>query len=84
MIKTNVFSILLIFSLCPKNCSKNGVCVAGQCTCYAGWVREVFVIHVGGTRCVPSSTGTIMNRQARITLTVEVIRGYMFTFLCYV
>jgi hypothetical protein len=44
-------------------------------------VREVFVIHVGGTRCVTSSTGNIMNRQARITLNVEFIRGYVFICL---
>ena len=47
-------------------------------------VREVFVIHVGGTRCVPSSTDHILNIQARITLTVECIRPCIFLFLCYV
>ena len=41
-------------------------------------VREVFIVHVGGTRCVPSSTGNIMKRQARITLTVEFIRTSIF------
>ena len=44
----------------------------------------VFIIHVGGTRCVPSSTGNIMKIHARITLTVEFIRGYIFIFLFYV
>jgi hypothetical protein len=105
--------------LCPKNCSKNGVCVAGQCACYAGWagrlcqhpacenecyyhgeckqgvcecdvgyhgrdcsqVREVVIIHVVGTRGVPSSTGNIMKIHARITLTVEFIRPYFFIFI---
>ena len=37
-------------------------------------VREVFIVHVGGTRGVTSSTNNTMNRQARITLTVECIR----------
>ena len=22
---------------CPKNCTRNGVCVAGQCACFPGW-----------------------------------------------
>ena len=43
-----------------------------------GGVREVFLIHVGGTRCVTSSTDHIMNRQARITWTVECIRTCIF------
>jgi hypothetical protein len=38
------------------------------------------MIHVGGTRCVTSSTDKIMNIHARITLTVEFIRGYIFLF----
>ena len=50
----------------------------------AAVVREVFVIHVGGTRCVTSSTDNIMKIRARITLIVEVIRGYIFIFLFYV
>ena len=47
-------------------------------------VREVFIIHVGGTRCVTSSTDNIMKIRARITLTVEVIRTCIFLFLFYV
>ena len=47
-------------------------------------VREVFVIHVGGTRYVTSSTDHIMNIQARIMLTVECIRTCIFVFLLYV
>jgi hypothetical protein len=43
-------------------------------------VREVFVIHVGGTRYVTSSTGNIMKIRARITLTVEFIRTCLFLF----
>jgi hypothetical protein len=45
-------------------------------------VREVFMIHVGGTRCVTSSTDNIMKIQARITLTVEFIRAVFFYFYC--
>ena len=48
------------------------------------YVKLVFIIHVGGTRCVPSSTDNIMKRQARITLTVEFIRTCIFKFLFYV
>jgi hypothetical protein len=48
------------------------------------YVKSVIVIHVGGTRCVTSSTDNNLKRQARITLTVEFIRGYIFLFLLYV
>ena len=48
------------------------------------YVKSVFIVHVGGTRCVPSRTDNIMKRQARITLKVEFIRGYIFLFLCHV
>ena len=44
-------------------------------------VREVFIIHVGGTRCVTSSTDHIMKIHAGITWTVECIRGCIFLFL---
>ena len=47
-------------------------------------VREVCIIHVGGTRCVPSSTDNNMKIYARITLTVEFIRTCIFLFLFYV
>ena len=47
-------------------------------------VREVFIVHVGGTRCVTSSPDNIMNIHARITLTVEVIRTCICLFLLYV
>ena len=47
----------------------------------SGGVREVFMVHVGGTRCVPFRTDHIMNILARITLTVEVIRTCIFIFL---
>jgi cysteinyl-tRNA synthetase len=51
------------------------------------YVKSIFVVHVvhvGGTRCVTSSTDNIMKILARITLTVEFIRGYIFIFLLYV
>jgi len=37
-------------------------------------VREVFIVHVGGTRCGTSSTDHYMKIHVRITLTVECIR----------
>ena len=46
-------------------------------------VREVFIVHVGGTRCVPSSTDNNLKILACITLTVEFIRRYIFRFLFY-
>ena len=27
--------------LCAKNCSKNGVCVAGKCACFSGWAGRL-------------------------------------------
>jgi hypothetical protein len=44
----------------------------------------VFIVHVGGTRCVTSSTDNIMKIHVRITLTVEFIRTCIFLFLFYV
>ena len=43
-------------------------------------VREVFVVHVGGTRCVTFSTDHMMNIQARITVKVACIRTCLFLF----
>jgi hypothetical protein len=50
----------------------------------SAYVKSVFIIHVGGTRCVASSTAIIMKIHARTTLNVEFIRGYIFIFLFYV
>ena len=47
-------------------------------------VGYVFMLHVGGTRCVTSSTDNIMKIHVRITLTVEFIRAIFFIFLFYV
>ena len=49
---------------------------------HLSWVREIFIIHVGGTRCVTSSTDHIMKIRARITLTVEFIRTCIFYVYC--
>jgi len=43
-----------------------------------------FIVHVGGTRCVTSSTDNNLKILARITLTVEFIRTCIFLCLCYV
>ena len=51
---------------CVDECHGRGACL--------NTVREVFMIHVGGTRCVTSSTGNIRTIHARITLTVACIR----------
>jgi len=48
------------------------------------YVKSVFMIHVGGTRCVTSSTDNIMKIHFRITLNVEFIRTCIFLFLFYV
>ena len=42
------------------------------------------MIHVGGTRCVTSSTDHNLKIRARITLTVEFIRTCIFICLFYV
>jgi hypothetical protein len=47
-------------------------------------VREVFIVHVGCTRCVTSSTDNNLKIHARITLNVEFIRTCIFIFLFYV
>ena len=44
----------------------------------------VFIVHVGGTRCVTSSTDNILKIHSRITWTVEFIRTCIFIFLFYV
>jgi hypothetical protein len=47
-------------------------------------VREVFIVHVGGTRCVTFSTDNNMKIHGRITLTVECIQTCILIFLFYV
>ena len=70
-----------------------GVFVLAKPTCvglgdqtmeFVRYVKLVFVIHVGGTRCVPFSTANNMKRHVRITVTVECIRTCIFVFLLYV
>ena len=49
------------------------------------YVKSVFIIHVGGTRCVTSSTDHNMKIHARITLNVDFIRTcifFYFYFMC--
>ena len=46
----------------------------------AVYVKSVFIIHVGGTRCVTFSTDHSMKIRARITLTVACIRTCLFIF----
>ena len=48
------------------------------------YVKSVFIVHVGCTRCVTSSTDNIMKIHVRITLNVEFIRTCIFLFLFYV
>jgi hypothetical protein len=55
--------------------------VFGNSTSWLRQVREVFSVHVGGTRCVPSSTDNNLNILARITVTVECIRTCIFLCL---
>ena len=47
-------------------------------------VREVFVVHVGGTRCVTWSIDRMIQIHARITWGVEFIRAIFFIFFFYV
>ena len=66
----------------PRNFRERGQQVLSAMR--AAWtilVREVFVVHVGGTRCVTSSTDNIMKIQARITLTVEFSVFFYFYFM---
>jgi hypothetical protein len=65
--------------------STSTVLFAGQTSTRSGRVRiEVFMIHVGGTRCVTSSIDRIIQIHARITWGVEFIRAIFFIFFFYV
>ena len=48
------------------------------------YVKSVFIVHVGGTRCVPWSIDRIIHRHAWITWGVELIRAIFFLFFLYV
>ena len=54
------------------------ILIRGECAVY---VKSVFIVHVGGTRCVTFSTANNMKIRARITLKVEFIRTRIFLFL---
>ena len=47
----------------------------------ATYVKSVFIVHVGGSCCVTSSTDHYMKIHAWITLNVECIRICLFLFL---
>jgi hypothetical protein len=47
---------------------------------HSGVRQSVFIIHVGGTRDVTSSTDNSIKIQARITLTVECLRTCIFFY----
>ena len=80
-IKTNDFFDFTDFSG-NETCSKASTARNHPGCWMAPWhVREVFIIHVGGTRCVTSSADRNMNRQARITWTVECIRVFFDVYL---
>ena len=48
------------------------------------YVKSVFMLHVGGTRCVTWSIDRIIQRHACITWGVEFIRAIFFIFFFYV
>ena len=48
------------------------------------YVKSVFIVHVGGTRCVTRSIDHIIQIHARITWGVVVIRAILFIFFLYV
>jgi hypothetical protein len=67
---------------CPrfKFCPRAGTSI----TATQRYGKCVFIIHVGCTRCVTSSTDNNIKIHARIALTVECIRTCIFIFLFYV
>ena len=82
MIKTNLFSILLIFTRATTKNVPRVATATGRVK--TGPVRAVFVIHVGGTRCVTWSIDRIVQRHACITWGVELILAIFFIFFLYV
>ena len=45
------------------------------------YVKFVFIVHVGGTRCVTSNTDNTMKIHACITLGVAFIRACLYVFV---
>ena len=84
MINTNVFFFDFTDVQVEQVARSQQQCTAAEATserCQQSiQVREIFMIHVGGTRCVTSSTDQIMKIHARIPLTVECIRTCIFIF----
>jgi hypothetical protein len=70
-----LFTVVIVGGvLLTRDWAKNDYFVSAK------YVTSIFMIHVGCTRCVTSSTDNIMKIRARITLTVEVIRTCIFIF----
>jgi hypothetical protein len=74
-----------LFLVCLTDITTTIKCSLFSMFDFIRYVKSVFVIHVGGTRgVVTSSTDHILKRQARITLKVECIRTCIFVFLLHV
>ena len=74
-----LFTVVIVGGvLLTRDWAKNDYFVSAK------YVKSIFIIHVGSTRCVTSSTDNIMKTHARITLTVEFIRTCIFISLFYV
>ena len=74
-----LFTVVIVGGvLLTRDWAKNDYFVSAK------YVKSIFIIHVGCTRCVTSSTDNIMKIHARITLTVEFIRTCIFVCLFYV
>ena len=56
----------------------------GRAGTFYWYVKSVFIVHVGGTRCVTRSIDHIIQIHARITWGVVVIRAIFFIFFLYV
>jgi hypothetical protein len=84
MINTNVFPDFTFRYRhnVPDNVTLLRRQVTHECDAFwqARYVKSVFIVHVGGTRCVTSSTDHYMNIHARITLSIEFIRTCIFLF----
>ena len=73
-----------LFSSASMSAVEMNMISAAMLLAFIWYVKSVFIIHAGGTRCVTSSTDNITKIHARITLNVECIRGYIFICLFYV
>ena len=70
-----LFTVVIVGGvLLTRDWAKNDYFVSAK------YVTSIFMIHVGCTRCVTSSTDHNMKIRARITWTVECIRTCIFIF----